>query len=77
MKTESTNQLQKLVKLFTTFKTHLSIFIIANAVLWAVWLLTDTTSIYSVPLYISFAWSVILLVHYFIAYRKFRKNRTV
>jgi lysylphosphatidylglycerol synthetase-like protein (DUF2156 family) len=68
------NQIQKLVKLFTTFSAHLSIFLIVNAVLWAVWLLIlnrpfDFTSW---PLYVSSSWLAILVIHFLVTYYKFR-----
>ena len=69
------NQLSKLVRLFTTFKSHLTIFIIANVMLWAIWFLTDGTNINSFPLYISVSWFVILAIHYLVAYEKIQAQK--
>lgn len=68
------NQARKLVKLFTTFNTHLSIFILVNAVLWGAWLfvLNRTFDFKSWPLYFSVGWLIILAVHLLVTYTEFR-----
>ena len=69
------SQIQKLVKLFIAFKTHLTVFVAVNAVLWIAWLLKGTTDFNSSLLYISIIWSVILVVHYLVAYEIFQTNK--
>jgi len=73
---ESKNQIRKLAKLLITFKSHLTIFVVVNMILWAIWLVKDGSDINSLLLYISISWSVILMIHYLVAYEiiKFRKN---
>jgi lysylphosphatidylglycerol synthetase-like protein (DUF2156 family) len=71
------SQIQKLVKLFTTFSTHLSIFLIANAILWAAWvfLFKRSFDFKSWPLYFSAIWLAVLIVHFLFAYYKFRVRK--
>jgi hypothetical protein len=72
---ESKSQIRKLVKWVTTFKSHLTIFIVANMVLWAIWLLNNAFDFNSLPLYISVIWSVILVIHYLVAYEKIKLTK--
>lgn len=73
MEVKKDNQLLRLVRVFTVFKTHVSIFIVVMALLWLIWLFGDRTKILPWPVYPSFIWSVILLVHYMVASGAFRK----
>jgi hypothetical protein len=72
---ESKSQIRKLVKWVTTFKSHLTIFIVVNMVLWAIWLLNNAFDFNSLPLYISVIWSVILVIHYLVAYEKIKLTK--
>jgi 2TM domain len=72
---ETKSHLRKLVKLFFSFEIHLTIFIIANSVLWMVFLLSNQAGFDSLPLYISIIWSAVLIVHCLVAYEKFRVNK--
>ena len=73
MKTK--NQIQKLAKLFIAFKTHLTVFVLVNAILWIGLLLKGTVDLNSSLLYISIAWAVILLAHWLVAYEIFQTNK--
>jgi len=75
---DSKKQIQKLVKLFTTFSTHLSVFIIVNAVFWIIWLSGHPFDFYSWPVYLSASWLVILGVHCIVTYEIFstKKNKS-
>jgi hypothetical protein len=73
MKTKS--QVQKLFKLLTAFKTHLTIFLIVNSILWLIWMLRGTVDFNSLLLYITIIWSAILVVHYAVAYEIFQTNK--
>jgi len=68
------NQLLRLVRVFTVFKTHSSIFIVVMALLWLIWLFGNRAEIMPWPVYPTFIWSVILLIHYLIASGAFRKT---
>lgn len=68
------NQIQKLVKLFTVFTTHLTIFIFMNLILWGVWLIYRPFSFYSWPFYVSAVWLTILVIHLLVTYNFFRTN---
>jgi hypothetical protein len=74
-KMKTKNTVQKLFKLLTAFKTHLTIFIIVNSVLWLIWMLRGTTDFNSMLLYITITWSAILTVHYAIAYEIFQTSK--
>jgi hypothetical protein len=72
---ESKSQIRKLAKLLMSFKSHLTIFIIGNMLLWAIWLLNNSFDFNSLPLYISVTWSVILMIHYLVAYEIFKLKK--
>jgi len=72
---ESKNQIRKRAKLFVNFKSHLTIFIIVNIILWTIWLITDGTNLNSWQLYISISWAVILTVHFLITYEVFQLKK--
>ena len=74
---DSKNQLQKLIKLFTTFSTHFTIFIVTNIIFWGIWLFSQPFSFYSLPFYVSAVWFVILAIHCLVAYQKFKTKNTV
>jgi len=67
------NQLLRLGRVFTVFKTHASIFITTMALLWLIWLFGSRAEIIPWPVYPAFIWSIILLIHYIIASGAFRK----
>lgn len=73
MKKKIDNQMGRLVRVFTVFKTHASIFIVVVGLLWCIWLFGDKSEFLPWPLYPSFIWSIILLVHYIVASGVFRK----
>lgn len=72
---ETRSQLSRLVKLFTTFKSHLTIFIVVNVVLWAIWLLGSRRDLNSFLIYISLIWFAILAIHYIVAYEIFNVKK--
>ena len=72
---ESKNQISKLARLFVNFKSHLTIFIIINLLIWSFWLITDGSNLNSWPLYISVGWAIILAIHFLIAYEVFQLKK--
>jgi|CXWL01.1.fsa_nt_gi hypothetical protein len=73
MEKKSTNQMWHLVRVFSGFKSHLSIFIVVNGLLWVIWLFVGGIAVHPWPLYPSGIWGVVLLIHYFAASGTFRK----
>lgn len=67
------NQLLRLVRVFTVYKTHAGIFIAVMALLWLIWLFGSRAEIMPWPVYPTFIWSIILLIHYIFASGAFRK----
>jgi 2TM domain len=72
---ETKTHLRKLLKLFFNFEIHLTLFIIVNSVLWMIFLLSNQAGFDSLPLYISIVWFVVLIIHWLVAYEKFRINK--
>jgi hypothetical protein len=68
------NQIQKLVKLFTTFTTHLTIYISINVILWLFWLFYKPFSFYVWPFYVSSIWFTLLVIHLLVTYNVIRIN---
>jgi hypothetical protein len=72
---ESKSQIKKLARLLMTFKSHLTIFIVGNMILWGIWLIDNDFDFNSWPMYISISWSVILVIHYLVAYEIFKLKK--
>jgi hypothetical protein len=72
---EPKNEIKKQAKSFVTFKSHLTFFILANIVIWTLWLINDGTDLNSWPLYISIGWAVILAIHFIFAYELFQPKK--
>jgi 2TM domain len=51
------------------FKTHLSIYVIVNAMLWAIWFFTGGVHTHPWPIYPTCIWGVGIISNYFSAYR--------
>jgi hypothetical protein len=66
------NKLKQKIKALDTFILHWWIYVTVNVFLWLPWLTNSNTSLNSSPAYIGVIWGVVLVIHYIIAYRKFR-----
>ena len=64
------------VKVFRGFKIHFTIYIIAILLLWIVFFggggKFDSKAW---PLYLTLGWGAGLLIHFYLAYREFQKNK--
>lgn len=74
---ETKTQLQKLIRLFTSFSAHFTIFVVVNTALWVIWLSNQPFQFYSWPVYVSTIWLALLAIHCVVAYEIFslKKNR--
>jgi hypothetical protein len=68
------NWLLETIKVLNGFQTHLGIFIIVNAGLWLIWLLTAEMNIYSWPIYFTVIWGIVLFLHFALAEKIFNSG---
>lgn len=72
MATIKDSKLLQKIKTLDTFILHMWIYITLNVFLWLPWLFNGSTRFDNYAAYIGFIWGVILIIHYIVAYRKFR-----
>jgi hypothetical protein len=73
---KSEYEARKWIRLFASFKSHLTVFIIANVILWVIWLAGRSFNFNSFPVYISLVWLAILVIHCIIVYKVFKIKKT-
>lgn len=65
------------IQVYTGFRLHLMVYVIVMLTIWGGWLAQGgALDIYAWPVYPTFAWGFILIIHCLAAYRSFqaRKN---
>ncbi len=62
-------QLWKEAKARADFKIHLTVYLIINSGLWALWLVTGGVNSYPWPIWPSIGWGAGLVANYFSVYR--------
>jgi hypothetical protein len=75
MATQRDKQLLPKMKALHIFWTHLTVFVVANGCLWFTWLMNESISIYAWQFYVTAGWGIILLFHYAVADRIYRKGK--
>ena len=70
MQTINDTQLRQLARKRVEFRTHLLVYIVINASLWAAWYFTGSK--YPWPVWPMAGWGVGLVFHYLFDYRPFR-----
>jgi len=69
MKEEKDAELWQLAKARADFKTHLSVYLIINAMLWLIWLLSGGVHTHPWPMWPTLGWGVGLLFNYLAVYK--------
>lgn len=64
-----------MIKALQSFRTHLVVYILVNAILWFPWFVNNDITLYSYPAYIMLGWGLILVIHCIYAARQFRKEK--
>ncbi len=73
MKEEINEQLWQQAKARADFKTHLTVYLIINGVLWLIWLFSSGTHSHPWPVWPTLGWGIGLLFNYLDVY-KFRNT---
>jgi hypothetical protein len=69
MAEEKDEQLWKKAKARAQFKTHLSIYFIIIALLWAIWLFTSGGKAHPWPIYATLGWGIGVMANYLSVYK--------
>ena len=64
----SDKQLHELARKRVEFRTHLTVYLVINAMLWIIWYFTGSN--YPWPIWPMFGWGVGLTFHYLFDYRR-------
>jgi len=69
MKEEKDDQLWQQAKARAEFKTHLTVYLIINALLWIIWLFTGGTQTYPWPIWPTIGWGIGIIFNYLGVYK--------
>jgi hypothetical protein len=73
MNTKTDPEIKHEINVFSAFKKHLVVFLVANSLVWLAWFASGgQLNLYSLPTYVSMAWGFILMAHLLLAYNSFR-----
>ena len=73
MKKSKEKEIEQEVSSYSSFRLHLSFFLVVMGLIWVIWLVKGGgLDFESWPIYVSAAWGAGLLVHFYLSYRALR-----